>query len=370
MTAFAENLRAARTMKGWSLQELADQIGSVSRQALHKYEQGLMEPEGEILSLLTKVLGVEPGYFFRSKRVSLGQVDFRKKVKLSAKEAASIKEHIRDYVERYLEVEELLRISHHFQAPFGWCSQTNSPKRWPVTTADDVEQAVVHIQEAWELGMNPITSIIDTLEDKGVCVFSVPTSSAFNGLATFPNGLPVVVLNEHDTPERRRFTALHELGHLVLSFEGLEPKLIETFCHRFASALLLPRKVTTWKFGATRTRISHYELKAVKEQYGISVQAIMRRLSDLEIITAGHYKYFCIRMAKNKLETGYGSYAGEAARPQRFRQLVHRLIAEDVVSVSKAAALVGTSLSAFRNEYLSIEECDTTNLPSKTPSYS
>lgn len=356
MTAFSENLRAARTMKGWSLQELADRVGSVSKQALHKYEQGIMEPEGAVLSQLTKALEVEAGYFFRVKRLSLGQVDFRKKVKLSVKEASSIKEHIREYVERYLEVEALLKIDHVFHAPFGRSAVTNVPIQRPVATVEDVEDAALKLQEVWKLGTNPIPSVTDMLEDNGVCVFSMPTSSDFNGLATFPNGLPVVVMNMHDTPERRRFTALHELGHLVLSFEGLDYKLIETLCHRFASALLLPAEVARWKFGTSRTRISSYELRAIKEQFGISVQAIMRRLHDLDIITAGHYKYFCIRISKNKAEVGYGNYLGEAQQPQRFRQLVHRLIAEDVVSVSKGAALVGTSLSAFRNEFTSVEQ--------------
>ncbi|RZJ93084.1 MAG: ImmA/IrrE family metallo-endopeptidase, partial [Hymenobacter sp.] len=160
----------------------------------------------------------------------------------------------------------------------------------------------------------------------------------------------VIVLNETDTPERRRFTALHELGHLVLKISAADDKESESFCHRFASAMLLPQEVVWREFGQTRKRISDYELKAVKKQYGISAQAIMRRLFDLSVINQSYYRYFCIKVAADRKETKFGEFQGERTKSYRFEQLIHRLVAEDLISDARAASLAGITLRAFRKQ--------------------
>lgn len=354
MTSFSENLRAARKMKGWSLQELADRVGGITKQALNKYEQGAMKPEGSVLGQLALALGVSPDYFFRASRLELGPVEFRKKAKLTAKETDSIKEKIRDYLERYLEVEGMLNIEHEFQAPF--IDEHGKPCKRKVSSLEEVEEAAAATLQAWRLGINPIPNVVETLEEHGVCVLVLETSSSFHGLATHISHLPVIVLNKTDTAERRRFTALHELGHLVLDIEAPTEKEAENFCHRFASAMLLPREVVVREFGSTRKRISDYELIAVKNQYGISAQAIMRRLVDLQVVAGSYYKYFCIKMSSNRKEENFGRFLGERKESYRFQQLIHRLVAEDIVSDTKAANLAGTTLHEFRLQLIPADE--------------
>lgn len=347
MTSFAENLRAARKMRGWSLQELADRMGNITKQALNKYEQGAMKPEGSVLGQLVQALNVSPDYFFRSNRVELGPVEFRKKAKLTVKETDSIKEKIRDYLERYIEVEGMLGLKHQFLSPF---MDEDKPYKHRVTTLQEVEEAAATTLRKWKLGINPIPNIVETLEEHGVCVLVLETSSAFHGLTTLVSELPVVVLNGTDTPERRRFTALHELGHLVLDIVAASDREAEGMCHRFASAMLLPEEVVWREFGHTRKRISDYELIAVKNQYGISAQAIIHRLYDLGVITKSYYEYFFFRMRSNRKEENFGRFLGERTTSYRFQQLIRRLVAEDIVSDAKAASLAGTTLHEFRQQ--------------------
>ena len=354
MTSFAENLQAARKMRGLSLQGLADRIGNISKQALNKYELGTMKPEGPMLNLLAQALEVSPDYFFRSARLELGPVEFRKKAKLTGKETDSIKEKIRDYLERYLEVEDMLGITHQFHSPFTKQDGPDSKRR--VASYQQVEEAASATLRHWQLGINPIPNVVETLEENGVCVLVLETSSSFNGLATHVSNLPVIVLNETDTPERRRFTALHELGHLVLNTTAADDKETESYCHRFASAMLLPQEVVWREFGRTRKRISDYELIAVKNQYGISAQAIMRRLFDLDVINQSYYRHFFIKMAANRMEKNFGKFQGERKKSYRFEQLIHRLVAEDLVSDAKAANLAGITLRAFRSQPIPDDE--------------
>ena len=51
----------------------------------------------------------------------------------------------------------------------------------------------------------------------------VEASDAFSGLnGTLENGTPVIVINKQMSTERKRFTALHELGHASVSYTHLD----------------------------------------------------------------------------------------------------------------------------------------------------
>lgn len=71
-----------------------------------------------------------------------------------------------------------------------------------------------------------------------------------SGVSTMVNGSPIILVNRSDIPERQRFTAAHELGHIMLGHVGKyklvnrEPSPndnpIEQAANVFASRLLAP----------------------------------------------------------------------------------------------------------------------------------
>ena len=96
---FAERFKSARLMKGFSLQDLADALDNqLSRQALHRYEKGEVMPDNDKINLLSKVLNVNPDYFFRSTKVELSEIEYRKLSKMPQKEASIIKEKTKEYL--------------------------------------------------------------------------------------------------------------------------------------------------------------------------------------------------------------------------------------------------------------------------------
>lgn len=344
MAPFAERLISARKMKGWSLQELADNISvPITRQALNKYEKNEMKPTGEVLIALAKALDVKSDYFFRETKIELAPVEFRKKKKLPAKQEESIKEKVRDFLERYLEAEQLLNIKMKFSNPV---------KNISIYGVEEVEGAALKLIRGWDLGFDPIPNVIEMLEDNGVKVIEMDAPEEFDGLSTFVGDIPVVVINKNYSVERKRFTALHELGHLVLKIEEGADK--ERICHAFAGALLLPDDSLEKLIGDKRNNIAPGEVVSIKEQFGISVQAIMMRAVIKNIISKNASERFWKSMARNKKEEGLGSFAGDE-KSYRFRHLVFRLAAEDVVSLSKAANLAGVKLAKFREELDAIE---------------
>ncbi len=339
MEQFAERLKSARKMKGWSLQELADQIGnSITKQALNKYEQNVMKPSVSVLLALAKVLQVKPDYFLKTSTIELAPIEFRKKAKLSAKHEDSIKERVKDLLERYLEVEALLNIKTKF---------TNPIENIVITDVEDVEHATLSLIKKWHLGYDPIPNVLEMLEANAIKVIEIDAPEAFDGLSTFVGAIPVVVVNKNYTIERKRFTALHELGHIVLKIEAGADK--EKICHAFAGAMLLPDDCLERLIGAKRNNIAMGELVRIKEQFGISVQAIMMRATLKGIIDKNAAIRFWQSMRRNKKEEGLGAYPG-IEKSYRFEHMVLRLAAEDVVSMSKAANLAGIKLATFKEQ--------------------
>jgi len=342
---FGIRLASARKMAGMSLQQLSDKLDNVvTKQSLNKYEQNVMKPDSELLIKMANNLGVTIDYFFRETKVKLEGIEFRKKVKLSKTEEEIIKEKAIDFLERYFELEKLLNLKSDFKQPL----RTNKVKN-----GEDVEAYALELRNAWDLGLNPIVNVIEMLEDKHIKVFEIDAPESFDGFSAHVNDIPVIVINKAFDVVRRRFTALHELAHIILDFDkSIEEKEVEKLCHAFAGAFLIPKKSFEEEFTLRRSHISLEELKHIKSYYGISMQAIMARAKKLDIINEHVYKNFSINFSMR----GYrkdepGEYTG-TEKSLRFQQLLYRAAAEEVISLSKAASLNNQSLSQFRKTFV------------------
>lgn len=344
-------IKSARLLAGFSQRELSDALaGMVSHNAISKYEKGEMMPDSKVLIALSHTLDVKTDYFLRSQAVEISNIEFRKKSNLTVKKTNSIKENIKDNIERYIELETFLNVQNGFGNPV---------KNVVIEHADDIEKAVSQLLAKWDLGINALPNVIEILEDNDVKVVEIDADEKFDGLSGWANQtIPVIVINKNFTVERKRFTALHELGHLLLNInpEKFTHQEIEKFCHQFAGAMLLPRETLLKELGHKRSSVSINELISIKESYGISIQAIMARAKDLGIITNDQYIRFRIwvnKDEKHKKEIGFGEYKG-IEHSSRFKQLLYRATAEEIISMSKAASLSNVNLAQFRDEFMAI----------------
>jgi len=347
---FAERFKSARVLNGMSLQDLADRLDNkITRQALHKYEKGEVIPDSKMVSLLSKALHVRPDFFFRDTVVELGEIEFRKLKKLPAKEEYRIIEGVKDILSRYLELEEILSIKNAFTNPVKHTATINS--------VEDIEQAAAEVRKAWKLGAAPIANCIELLEDNHIKVVEIAAGDSYDGMQTWVNKtIPVIAINKGKikSPDRKRFTVLHELAHLVLPLANLADSVKEKYCHQFAAAMLLPKEVLIEELGKSRTKVMIPELGALKKQYGISMQAVVMRAKDLNILSDLYCKqfFFMVKQMGWKVNEPI-EYIGEE-QSGRFEQLLFRALAEELISMSKAAALSNQSLAEFRTKSLLI----------------
>jgi len=301
-----------------------------------------MMPDSTSLMRIAGALGVPVDYLFRPFTVAIGDIEFRKKSKLNKKKVDAIKEKVKDWLEKYMDIE------HAFSISVG-----KSIKKVEISDEKDVYAAAFRMREEWKLGDDGISNVIEVLEDNDIKVVELYEDGSFDGLSGYVSGgIPLIVLNAAIQSERKRFTALHELGHLVLSFpDGFDKNRVEKCCNLFANEMLIPQDVFKQRIGENRNDISLRELTDVQRQYGISVDALMYKAHYLNVITERRHAVFCKKknvLPQFKSQVEENRTADE--HPVRFERLVFRALADERISTSKASVLLGRSVSEVRNE--------------------
>jgi Zn-dependent peptidase ImmA (M78 family)/transcriptional regulator with XRE-family HTH domain len=348
LEVFSRRLKNARLMRGFSMEELSEKLElPLSRMAISNYENMKSMPNSTILIALAKALNVSVDYFFRPFNLRVESINFRKKARLGQKQIDSLKEMIIDYAERYIEIESICAIKSTFK-PFTAIY---------VKTKAEVIDAASKLRHIWCLGTDGIVNIIELLEEQGIKVLEIEAPSTFDGLSTIINNEHIiVVLNSNLSPERKRFTALHELGHLILKFDdNIVQKEEEYLCHLFASEMLIPSSTFIQLIGESRRDISYIELQSIQKHFGISCDALMYKAKSLGIISEHRHKGYYIEKnkhsnVKNIIEKSH--YPEE--KSMRFIRLVYRALSDELISFSKAASLLNKSLQEVQREALLI----------------
>ncbi len=339
-----ERIKQARKASGMSQRVLADKAG-ISAMAISKYENNQSVPSSGVMLNIAKALGVRTEYFFRHVTVELENVNHREHEKLPEKEELKVRADVTEQLERWLMLEKFL--------PAPWSKPFELPPDLPVQISDydEIEAVASGVRKHWDLGLNPVSDLIDMLETKGIKVFITKYDGHknFNGLFATVNGAPVVVVGKHWTGDRQRFTLAHELGHLVLAGR-LDSKLNEeTACYRFAGAFIAPKEMVMGALGVRRTWLEPQELMMLKHEWGLSMQAWSFRALNLGVTSKeAHKEIWRSYLQKWKKTQREPDPQVPQEKARLFAQLVYRALAEDMISESKAAELMGMPLVEFR----------------------
>jgi len=332
-----DRIKMARTAAGLSLRALAEKTG-VSAMAISKYENGKDIPRSGVLISLSEALGVSVDYFFRVVEVNLSKPLYRNHEALPKKEENEIHEQIRELIERYLEIEEIVGDRQQFRMP--------AKDKRRIATLDDAERVAENVRAFWKLGTDPIENVIDIFEQNGIKVGDIEGTENFDALTFFiDEKTPVIVVKKNMVGDRQRFSLAHELGHVVMFPEpGIDA---EAAAHRFAGAFLAPAPGILADLGSKRKMLDVYELHLLKHKYGISMQALIYRARELHIISNAKLdQMFQMFREKGWRENEPGDHL-KAESPSRMKRLIFRALSERKITRSRAAELIGTDFEAF-----------------------
>jgi len=143
------------------------------------------------------------------------------------------------------------------------------------------------------------------VEAKDILVFVVPRLKIreMRGTALAEQTMPVILINGKDRGNGRVFTLLHEFCHLALRQSGVSnlggdrPDAphpdVEKFCNAVAAATLMPRdwllsEALVAQKGAQKSWRDD-ELEALAMNFGVSQEAVLRRLLTLGRTTQAFY---------------------------------------------------------------------------------
>jgi Zn-dependent peptidase ImmA (M78 family) len=338
-----ERLKQARSASGLSLRGLKGKIDNlVTAQAIGKYERNEAMPGSRVLIALARALDVSEDYLVGDREVVLEKVEFRKKSIASRKEEAQVEAKALHLLERYLLVEELLGLP-----SVDWDRPREAP--YPVQALPEADRAARSLRQYWGLGIDPISNLVELLEERGIKVLVLDLAETIDGLTARARRVgreaaPVIVLNRRNAGERQRFTLAHELGHMTIQAgRGVDA---EKAAHRFAGAFLMPVEALWAEIGKHRRQIGWGELFDLKRLFAVSVQAITYRCKDLGIFGEGLYR----RLFREFSRRGWRSppfpepHPIAPETPKRFERLCFRALAEGAVSEAKAAELLGMSV--------------------------
>jgi Zn-dependent peptidase ImmA (M78 family)/DNA-binding XRE family transcriptional regulator len=281
----SDRLTLARHLAGLRKSELAVKVGR-SGTAVAAWESGAKRPAAATVAQLALSLGVEPSFFaVRADDVAA------KSSTPHFRSLRSTTQIVRDQAYAYgqLSVDIAQTLERHVELP------EHDVPAWPVDANDasggGPEQAARFVRASWGLDEGPLGHLVRLLERHGVLVvFSPPQTSTVDAYSFDSRLRPVVVLNPVKRDYyRQRFDVAHELGHLVMHADA-EPggRVAEDQAHRFAAEFLTPAEEIRPLLPATMSGTAWATLGRLKEQWGVSIQALLyrsRRLGRLSDVS-------------------------------------------------------------------------------------
>jgi Zn-dependent peptidase ImmA (M78 family)/DNA-binding XRE family transcriptional regulator len=276
-----DRLAVAREFKAWSKEELARRA-NLTGAAIGQFERGTATPNSETLDRLAAALDVPVRFFAvsadRGSEVGAYFRSLRSTTLTQRRQARAFVQYVHQFM---LALEQLVELPES-QLPRFETTLDEHPDR--------IETFAARVRRHWQLDPHsPLPNVVRLLESRGIVV--VRNYTADNKIDAFSvpfTDRAVIVLSaikgKHD---RSRFDASHELAHLVMHHPDEEAtKHVEAQAHRFAAAFLLPADAI---HDELPTRTDWRRLLALKEEWGVSVAALLMRARDLGRMSRDQY---------------------------------------------------------------------------------
>jgi len=298
-------LSFARRRRGLSKVRLAELVGITAR-SITAHEAGEKEPLPETVEAFSRELRFPVEFFFEGDldEVNPDSASFRSLSSLTAgkRDAAIAAASIAVLLGRWLHTKFVLP----------------TPAIPEFHEATDPESAAASVRLHWGLGQRPVGNLVHALEAHGVRVFSLSEDCRhLDAISLWDGATPYVLLNTIKSPERSRFDAAHELGHLVLHRHGSPTgRQAEEEANTFAAAFLMPREALIAR-GLRAPALS--SIMEGKRNWGVSAMAYAFRLHRVQMMSDWYYH----QIARKLSVLGFRSSEGE--RPRESSQVLGKV---------------------------------------------
>ena len=334
---------------------------------LGRIERGAVVPRAAMLAALAKALSISVGELVVPVR-SLEQVRFRTGTRIRGRE--QILAEVSKRLDAYSRLEEALK--EHCPFEFGNASSFGK----------DPEQLARGARDAAGLSSEePVHDVCGLLEENGVKVLLLEKKrDSFFGLSVGKrDGGHAVVVNAWDRipVEHRIFTAVRELGHLLLHLSEYQrdstelPVKSEREADVFASEFLMPEAAFTAEWNATRGHPLLLRVLKIKRIFRVGYKSVLYRLVESRRETSDVWRAF-----QNQYRRRFGKALHKADAPEtlgesefawnwccsgepeslsrhdfignRLSRLVRQAVESQHISLGRAAEILGLTREDMR----------------------
>lgn len=339
-----------RLRRGRLTQNQLAKAAGLSLHAVQKLENGKAAPQEGTLQAVADALDVSPCEFFAPVR-AWHTLRFRSGKSFVARE--KLLADLARWLDDYNQLEQLSGA----EAPFrleGLANEAN-----PLTPAS----LAAWCRERLGLDANePVLDICGLLEGAGVkvlCLDNAPDS--FFGLSVGKrDGGPAVAIRAHGvTVERQVFSAVHELGHILLHPDTYDAEIKdedrqeELEADMFAGHFLMPSFAFKRKWSGTAGLPFVERVMSAKHFFKVSYKTVLYRLVEEGIKGKDVYGYFADKYRESRGRSLRKNWEPEQMEqscfsPVRLPRLVYRAIEKNDISLSRGAEILRISVLDMR----------------------
>lgn len=322
-------LRLARSFQGWTQIHLGELV-AVSSPYISSLEHDKKSPTIELVEAFGDVLGFAPPFFFRplGEVVDEAESNFRRRSRTSAR----LKDQV---LARATLLSELITLLEQSVS----LPELDVPSIGRRDLGESIEKVAEECRKHWGLPLDrPINSVGRLAEGAGVVLVRLTDETDdVDAFSTWMETRPVVVLNAaRESPSRTKLNIGHELGHLVLHRAGEKSRSVqEREAFRFGAALLFPERAFKREFWGAYQE-GWLGLRRLKRRWGMSLQAIVYRAHELDLLNSAEYRRLNKQIAARGWKT---DEPDEPPReePELLREALTTLQAEEGTPPSRVA---------------------------------
>lgn len=339
------NIKKFRKRNKLSLRELGDRL-NVSHTTISKYESGKIIPSSTVLIELAKIFNIKVADLFKDSQeeIVIKQIHYRKKSTFSKTDQEIVEDITKDQLKKYLELLDLFPDNRFNKV----CLKDLTVE---ISDYEEIEDKVLEIRNMLNLGLDPISNLLEIIEELGFIIIFIDPVKGFDGKEGLVNDRPFIVLSNSTSGDRQRYNLAHELGHLLIKHNSLDD---EKIANHFAGAFLMPKESLIKDLGEHRNNLTYFELEKLKEKYKVSMQSIIYRAAQLGIISENEkvkwfkkFSYLGYRF-KEPVEIS-------VEKSNKFEQMLCEAVSEGYISESKAAEYLNIKTIDFVKNYLGSE---------------
>jgi len=378
-----QKLQRARKREGITQASAAELIG-VARTTITAIEKGERRIKSAELLALSNAYGQPVGNFLGNRpMIEPPAVLFRSNWSKSVNPEAS--QHIQESIDQLMELAtnyyELEQLTDRLRNPY-------YPRPYRHSDVSGTEQAAesLAISERNRLGLGdrPIQRLRALLEEStGLRIFYLPFhgSSNISEIYFFDQTLGgCIAINQHHkkSPGRCRWSLAHAYAHFLAhrhdpiasvhtNSKSRKPE-IEHFADRFAQYFLMPASSLTQRFNEiyqAKEKVTPADLVEMANDYGVSFEALVRRLEGMKLVPKGIYdrlnkRDFKPEKAREKLGLS-NSPESRKMLPDRYVELTMQAYDEEKITEFQLADFLQVDRIDARDQYISwVEKAEQT----------